>query len=84
MAYAPTPCYAISGTDIAYGSYAPWRMLLRPCCAVSGTDLAYSPMLSAYALATRCPVLFPIALRTSYAMCGTDLEYGATVLLCNE
>eukprot|EP00961_Rhodomonas_salina_P194261 2623263-Rhodomonas_salina.1 len=60
-------CYAVSSTEIACGargvragqgsSSLLWcAICLRACYAVSGTDVVYGA-LSAYALATRCPVL---------------------------
>eukprot|EP00961_Rhodomonas_salina_P295575 3935586-Rhodomonas_salina.1 len=57
-------CYVMPGTDMAYAprcllQYCPGTsatILLRACYAMSGTDLAYAAI-SAYALATRCPVL---------------------------
>eukprot|EP00961_Rhodomonas_salina_P171680 2315017-Rhodomonas_salina.3 len=76
------PCYAMSGTDLAYSAsclracYATSGTALAyaatVCCAMSGTELAYAATsevglaergwqfgtLSAYARATRCPVLF--------------------------
>eukprot|EP00961_Rhodomonas_salina_P092859 1249926-Rhodomonas_salina.1 len=57
-------CYAISGTDIAYGA-----VRLRACYAIPGTNLAYGAIrLLAYAF----------GLRACYAMSSTDLAYGAT------
>eukprot|EP00961_Rhodomonas_salina_P303054 3941078-Rhodomonas_salina.6 len=84
-------CYAMSGTDIAYGAIS-----LRACYAMSGTGT----FLSAYPFATRRPVLTQrlsayaratrsanlvlttdpasISLRGCYAESGTDIAYGAT------
>eukprot|EP00961_Rhodomonas_salina_P043609 586232-Rhodomonas_salina.3 len=69
-------CYAVSGTDVAYGATrirvyrvpirsdmrGGWAIVLRACYAMSSTDVAYGV----------------IGLRARYEMSGTDLAYGAT------
>eukprot|EP00961_Rhodomonas_salina_P185362 2502587-Rhodomonas_salina.8 len=84
-------CYALSGTDVAYGAtsfivrYRPDEVtcpaLLRLCCTLYSTDLGrlVSPYnrLKARALAMQCPVLV-FVLRACYAMSGTEIGYAAT------
>eukprot|EP00961_Rhodomonas_salina_P118203 1590864-Rhodomonas_salina.1 len=56
-------CYAMSGTDLAYGgislrTYDALPLRCYQCCAMSGTDLAYG--------ATMCG--------TGASMCGTEIS----------
>eukprot|EP00961_Rhodomonas_salina_P030666 412478-Rhodomonas_salina.1 len=67
--YLPRVCYAMSGTELAYGA----------------TDGGVAcTVLSPYAPAMRCPVLMErtvygaIALRRRYGVSGTERAYGAT------
>eukprot|EP00961_Rhodomonas_salina_P234589 3170587-Rhodomonas_salina.2 len=72
-ASCPRACYEMSGTDIAYGATR------RRTCKPLRPPSRRSTPLSAYALATRCPVLTwaPKHLRACYAMSGTDIGYYA-------
>eukprot|EP00961_Rhodomonas_salina_P062130 834044-Rhodomonas_salina.1 len=71
-------CYAMSGTDIAYGATTrgvPTR----------ARSIRVWSVPSPYACATRCPILTSrivcaIPLRVCYTMSGTDIAHGATCL----
>eukprot|EP00961_Rhodomonas_salina_P253236 3422513-Rhodomonas_salina.2 len=57
--------------------------MLLSADAIPDTDIACGVSLSAYGLATRCPVLtwrmlLPYLLRACYAVPGTETAYGAT------
>eukprot|EP00961_Rhodomonas_salina_P282440 3816465-Rhodomonas_salina.1 len=69
-AIALRACYAMSGTDLAYGTTS-WP----PPCRLSLLCSHRSAPLSAYARPTRCPVL---TLRKVLCNARTDRAYGAT------
>eukprot|EP00961_Rhodomonas_salina_P303717 3941342-Rhodomonas_salina.2 len=62
-------CFAMSGTDVAYGGIA-----LRVCCAMSGTDRAYG------GITLRACCASPHNLRARYAMSGTGIAYSTVAL----
>eukprot|EP00961_Rhodomonas_salina_P247423 3343033-Rhodomonas_salina.3 len=80
-------CYAMSGTDLAYGfhfSYECFAITLRACCAMSSTDLAYAAMRCAASemgmLSEDSGLLSPYAITLPvpcYMISATSYEYRA-------